>query len=396
MTETPETIRIRPERFVVGGESMARDESGRIVFVRGGVPGDHVEAALVQESRDWYRVDVREILEPASTRVVPPCPRRIEGCGGCDWQHLGVSAQLPAKVDIVRDVLGRIAKLPDARVTAGSAVADRGYRTTLRVVGNDSGRPSYRAERSHDTVPASGCLVAHPGLLRLLDEVELSPGLEVSLRTSAATGETTALWDPRHGEVHGLPADVGTGPSSYLYEKIGSHSLRISAPSFFQSGPQAASLLVESVARAAPELAAAEKVVDAYSGVGLFAVVAAPSAGHVVTIESAKSSVADCKVNLSGRAATVNKARVERWEPDGFAAEVVIADPSRVGLRRPGVAALTGADPPILVLVSCDPAALARDTVLLRDQGYSHGGTEVVDAFPHTHHIECVTRFERT
>lgn len=395
MTETPETLRIRPERFVVGGESITRDSEGRIVFVRGGVPGDHVEAELVQETRDWYRVDVREVLEPSPIRVEPPCPRRVEGCGGCDWQHVSVPAQLPAKVDMVRDVLGRIAKLPDAKVVAGGAVSDRDYRTSLRVIGDASGRPSFRAERSHDTVPAAGCLVAHPSLVRLFESVELSPGLEVSVRTSVATGETTARWDRRRGDVKGLPPDVGTGPHAHLHEEVRGFSLRISAPSFFQSGPEAATMLVDAVVRAAPELADAETVVDAYAGVGLFAVAAAPSARHVITIESAKSSVADCKANLSGRTATVHKSRVERWGPNGGEADVVIADPSRAGLRRSGVQALTAASPLILMLVSCDPASLARDTVLLAEQGYRHGGTEVIDAFPHTHHIECVTRFER-
>ena len=46
-----------------------------------------------------------------------------------------------------------------------------------------------------------------------------------------------------------------------------------------------------------------------------------------------------------------------------------------------------------VVLVSCDPAAAARDTALLVAGGYRHDGTEVLDLFPHTHHVETVTRF---
>lgn len=396
MTELPSVSRIRSERFVVGGETIARDSEGRVVFVRGGLPGEDLMVTMVEEHRDWSRVEISEVLEPSPNRVQPPCPRRVEGCGGCDWQHVDVAGQLPAKVEVVRDVLRRTAKLLDAQVTMGRAVGDRGYRTSIRIIGDSSGRPAFRAERSSDTVVATGCLVAHPRLVGLIEMIGLTPDLELSLRTSAATGETTALWDASRGEVKGLPSEVRTGPSAHLHEEVKGHSFRVSSASFFQSGPEAAAVLVDAVIRAAPELATAGMVIDAYAGVGLFAKAAAPSARQVIAIESARSSVADCRVNLSVRAAVVEKSRVERWKsPAGTAVDVLIADPSRAGLRRPGVEALIGVSPTVFVLVSCDPAALARDTALLAERGYRHRSTEVIDAFPHTHHIECVTRFER-
>ena len=47
----------------------------------------------------------------------------------------------------------------------------------------------------------------------------------------------------------------------------------------------------------------------------------------------------------------------------------------------------------MLVLVSCDPASLGRDAKLLAAAGYRHERSEVVDTFPHTTHVEAVTRF---
>ena len=49
-----------------------------------------------------------------------------------------------------------------------------------------------------------------------------------------------------------------------------------------------------------------------------------------------------------------------------------------------------------MVLVSCDPASLARDAVLLERHGYRLEGVEVVDAFPSTFHVETVGRFRAT
>ena len=75
--------------------------------------------------------------------------------------------------------------------------------------------------------------------------------------------------------------------------------------------------------------------------------------------------------------------------------DVVVSDPARPGLAKPGVAALKRMDAPVVVLVSCDPASLARDARLLADAGYRAESVEVLDLFPQTPHVECVTRFVR-
>lgn len=387
---------LRPERFIAGGEAMAHGTDGRVVFVRGGIPGDEVTVTTVERKDGWSRAVVDDVVAPSPDRVVAPCARRREGCGGCDWQELAVPSQLPAKVDVVRDAFRRTAHLPAADIRTGPSVPSENYRTTIRVVGGDDGRAAYRADRSHDAVPASGCLVAHPALRALLDVVSITPGVEVTLRVSAATGERTARWNVRHGDVQGLPADVGVGPEAVVHEDVAGHRFRVSAGSFFQSGPDAAELLVGAVRRAAPELAGAARVLDAYAGVGLFALTATDPASSLVAVESSRSSVDDARFNLARRQATVELGQVGRWRRShDERIDVVIADPSRSGLGRPGSGAVAASEAPVVVLVSCDPVAAARDASLLAAYGYRHDGTEVLDVFPHTHHVECVTRFVR-
>lgn len=387
-------IHVQPHRFIAGGETLARDEDGRIVFVRGGLPGEDVLVEIVESKNDWRRGVVTEVHEASPDRVDPPCPRRHEGCGGCDWQHVAFDAQLTAKVAVVTDALARTAKLAEPDVRSGGSVPPWAYRTTIRVVGAEDGRAAYRAERTNDTVPAQGCLVAHPALVEVLDTMAITPGLEVTLRVSVATGEMTAHWDREVGSVTGLPDTVATGRGAAVTEVVAGHRFKVSAASFFQSGPAAAELLVAEVLAAAPELARARKVLDAYSGVGLFALAAAPPTAHVVTVEYAKSSVGDSRVNLADRNATIVPREVAHWTPlakQRF--DVVIADPARTGLGKPGTRALVAAKAPVFVLVSCDPASLASDVTLLAAAGYRHDGTVVLDLFPQTHHVETVTRF---
>ena len=72
---------------------------------------------------------------------------------------------------------------------------------------------------------------------------------------------------------------------------------------------------------------------------------------------------------------------------------MVVADPARSGLGREGADAVVGTGAGLCVLVSCDPASLGRDAGLLRERGYQHVGSSVVDLFGHSSHIEVVSGF---
>ena len=76
--------------------------------------------------------------------------------------------------------------------------------------------------------------------------------------------------------------------------------------------------------------------------------------------------------------------------------DVVVADPARSGLGKPGADVLTAVAAPVFVLVSCDPVSLARDVTLMAQRGYAPESVEVLDLFPNTPHIETVTRFTPT
>jgi 23S rRNA (uracil1939-C5)-methyltransferase len=390
-------LTVRPDRFVAGGDVLARDDDGRVVFVRGALPGETVAVEVTAAKKDWARADVVDVVEPSPDRVVPPCPSRRAGCGGCGWQHLSLGAQRAARLAIVSDALRRIGGVGEPEVVDGGGVEPEGYRTTVRVAAGPDGRAGFRAERSHEVVPAPACLVAHPVLAELLPELRLAPGVEATLRTSVATGELNARWTGGNGEgeaIRGLPVGTATGVAAAIREDVAGHRLRVSMGSFFQSGPQAAELLVTTIRRIVPELAAASLVVDAYAGVGVLAVCATEPASRIVAVETSRAAVADARDNLSGREAEVVRGEVGGWRlAADVEVDVVIADPARSGLGRPGVGALTRTGSPVLVLVSCDPASLGRDAKLLAAAGYRHERTEVVDTFPHTTHVEAVTRF---
>jgi 23S rRNA (uracil1939-C5)-methyltransferase len=164
--------------------------------------------------------------------------------------------------------------------------------------------------------------------------------------------------------------------------------LTVSAASFFQSGPAAAALLVDRVAAAAGPVGE-RHLLDAYGGIGLFAL--GLGARRCTLVEANPWACADAAANLSGRDVAIRQQRMEEWTPEP--ADLVVADPARSGRGAAGVDRLAATGAGDLVLVSCDPVAMARDAALLGAHGYRLDYAEVVELFPHTHHVEVVSRF---
>ena len=389
--------------MAAGGDAIARDADGRVVFVEGALPGERVRARVVQAKKDFARAVVVEILDPSPDRVAPPCAARAEGCGGCSWQHVDAPAQSRLKVAIVEDALRRIGRvagdeLPPIGVRP-MADGARAVRTSARLGVDPSGRTGQHRRGSHEVVATSSCLAAHPLLGELIVDGRFHGADEVLLRVGVASGERAALGHPTSEGFSSLPADVVVGPDAVVHESVSGVWLRVSIGSFFQSGPVAAEALVSAVSDAVGDgLPDGGHVVDAYAGVGLFGATlgARRSSLRVTSIESDRSANADARVNLAELDAVVLEGEVGRWhpQPGDPPVDVVVADPARSGLGRPGASALVAAGAARIVLVSCDPASLARDARLLHDAGYRLAGVELVDAFPDTFHVEAVSRFD--
>jgi 23S rRNA (uracil1939-C5)-methyltransferase len=388
-------VQVRIEKVVAEGDGFGHLEDGRVIFVEGGLPGELVVAKVLKQSKDYARGVVTEVLEASEQRVGPPCEYVAQGCGGCDLQHASVALQRQIKFDIVYESLVRLGKIvdPDVRLYESAELPVVAARTTLRVAGASQG-VGFRQRRSHDVVPIERCLVAHPSLNELLPTMRLDGAEECVVRVGVASGERMAWAEPADS-VSGLPVDVGLNSDALVHESISGQTFQISASSFFQSSPQAAQALVDATKRALGESSTwgDGAVVDAYCGVGLFAATVFSPDRNVIAIEANPSACADARINLAERDVEVVQSPVEEWSPQPAA--VVVADPARDGLRAGGVDVLTATNAQVIILISCDPASLGRDARLLNDQHYRLEYSEVLDLFPHTHHVEVVSRFVR-
>ncbi|MDQ1438826.1 MAG: hypothetical protein QOK43_2455 [Acidimicrobiaceae bacterium] len=400
-------VEVTATGMAAGGDAIGREASGRIVFVEGALPGERVRVVLTQQRKDFARGHAVEVLDPSPLRVDAPCPAVALGCGGCQWQHVDRAAQGGLKRAIVADALRRIAHMDSPPLAADVLVAPA-TRTNLRV-GVVDGRAGFRRRRGHDLVPVAECLVAHPALQELLAEGRFDGAEEVLLRVGVAGGERLVVAEPTASGVQ-VPEGVRVVAAADLrldepdlpavHEDVAGRRWRVSALSFFQPSPQAAALLVDAVRVAAGPVPDDAVVLDAYAGVGLLGGSFGP--GRLLAVESSAWAAADARWNLADLDAVVMEGEVAEAVPaiaqdmaDGEQIDLVIADPARPGLGRSAATALAHVGAPRLVLVSCDPASLARDVGLLHGLGYRLASAQVLDLFPNTFHVEVVAGFER-
>ena len=400
------------EAMVAGGDGLARGPDGRVVFVTGALPGERVRARLTGAWPDFDRAVAVEVIDPSPDRVSPPCAALAAGCGGCTWQHVAPEAQSRLKAGIVTDALRRIARLEDPPPITHVALAGEPRRTTARLGVTASGRAGHRARAGprrsmapgarEAVVETDACAAAHPLLEELITTGRYPGAGEVLVRVGIASGERLVQVDRAARRVQ-VPAGVavvrrGDRRPAFVHEEVAGRRFRISAGAFFQSGPVAAEALVRAVAAAAGDaLGRGGHLVDLYAGVGLFgSVLGAQRAARVTALERPGTAIEDARTNLADLEAVVVASEVARWRarPGQIPADVVVADPARPGLGRPGVDAVARLAPQRLVLVSCDPASLARDTALLRRVGYRLSGINLVDVFADTFHVEAVARFD--
>jgi tRNA/tmRNA/rRNA uracil-C5-methylase (TrmA/RlmC/RlmD family) len=185
------------------------------------------------------------------------------------------------------------------------------------------------------------------------------------------------------------------GPAT-LRHGVGGRDFTVSATGFWQVHPYAAEAFARTLLDEV-QPRAGDRVLDLYAGAGLFAALFAAvvgPAGWVLGVESSGAAVADAAVNLADLPwAAVRAARVAEVLPAVLAEtrpDVVILDPPRAGAGRDVMAALVAAAPRVIGYVACDPAGLARDVRVAVDLGWQLAALRAWDAFPMTHHVECV------
>jgi 23S rRNA (uracil1939-C5)-methyltransferase len=414
-----------------GGEGVGRSEGGdgRIWLVEGALPGEQVLAARTEEHKRMLRGRIIKVVAASPERVAPP---DAETCGGCGFQHVRPQAQAELKRQIAEGQLRRLGIAVTQVVPSPQAV---GYRRRARVHYERAGeglRIGFYRRKTREIFEGHACPVLHPTLQHAIERVRLLAPVLRERGEVALIGDGTAVVvgvpglaplpdDPGEerlraalqaaldGVVVGVVArggrrDLVVGRGRLALDAEGPEDMPV------RTGPfefaQAQSQQNRALVRKVVELAAPRglRVLELFAGAGNFTRALAREAAEVVAIEADRDSAAGL-LRLAKQAGAKGQATIEARRGDATRAlqklaaegrgfDCVVLNPPRAGLGLAGARALAQVARGRTVLVSCDPATLARDLEPLLAAGHRPVAAVAFDLMPMTPEVEVVVALD--
>lgn len=434
--EAEENLELRIIDIAHGGYGVAR-ENGQVIFVGGAIPGEKVRAQIFERKRRFAKAVVQEVLEAAPARIENPWPAGgVAYTGAADFAHIALSLQRELKAQVVAAQLRKIggeiivAQLADLPLVVEAVDSSDGWgsRSRIDLVKMPQGFGMYRAH-SHELLPLKEMPLADVRIESLdlwgrawdkyvpvgakVRAVASSGGdirLAVGKKVYSAPGKRAArivreqvllLEQPQRVSVQAgqMQAHLQLGQSDSQQQK--NYRYALDAAGFWQVHREAPRTLITAVQDFLGDISGVHGV-DLYAGAGLFSQPLADyigPRGSLSTYEGSKEAVKAAQKNLAAFSwAKAQEVRIGARNIQKLTAQAdfVLADPPRAGLGVAAAQQLAKSGAEKIVLVSCDPAAMARDVAQLAAGDYRIAGIRIFDIFPHTHHVESVILLTKT
>ncbi|MGO0155424.1 23S rRNA (uracil(1939)-C(5))-methyltransferase RlmD [Leuconostoc mesenteroides] len=439
------------KRLGINGEGIGYFKR-KIVFVPGALPNEVAVVKVTEVEPKYIAAKVLKIREKSPDRV-KPLDEFADSVGGFELEHMNYPAQLRFKKDVLVQSLEKFQPKGwsdyDIRETIGMENPYE-YRNKaqfpVRKIGDELSVGMYK-RGSHELVDLPVVHTQTPATMKVMRTVrELLDKLSVSIynedknrgtvktivaRVSHTTGEVqltfvtntdgfpgdTALIEAINKalpEVTGIFQNYNPGRTSliwgeetlklwgkdYIEETILGKTFQLSPRAFMQLNHTQMSV-VYNQALSALDLTHADKLVDAYAGVGTIGLSLADKAGEVRGMEIIPEAVDDANHNAALN--HINNAKYEvgtaeklfsKWQAQGWVADALVVDPPRTGLDTALRREILRTQPEKFVYISCNASTLARDLVDL-SKAYQVDYIQSIDMFPQTARWEGVVKLTK-
>ncbi|MCG9753652.1 23S rRNA (uracil(1939)-C(5))-methyltransferase RlmD [Shewanella insulae] len=407
------------------------EHQGKIVFIPGALPDETVTAQIVEQKKRHAKAKLIKVETVSAERIEPSCPY-YGRCGGCDLQHLELSAQRTAKQSALENLINKMGRTRPQAMSEPLSGEGWHYRRRARLATQyqrDTKRLNlgFRALASSEVVNIDACPVLAKSLSELiaplnqclnrlsakrsLGHVELlsvDSGPCVVLRITNPLNDKDKALLSAFGEQHEVRVVLLDDYSKLetlwgdeglpFYTLEDGSRLGFSPGNFIQVNGEINQQMVTQAIDWL-EVQPGERVLDLFCGVGNFTLPLAKAGAQVVGVEGVEAMVAQARLNAGASGVE----GVEFYHGDLSAdlsgaawlgrIDKLLLDPARAGAYE-SLQWLKKMKPKAIVYISCNPVSLARDCEPLLAQGYRMSRLGLIDMFPQTHHIEAMALFE--
>jgi 23S rRNA (uracil-5-)-methyltransferase len=391
-------MRISVKKMDHLGRGIGYNE-GKVIFIPKAIPGDVVDIEITNSYKKYDIGKIIEIIEPSNERIDVGCSYYYE-CGGCHISNLKYFNQVNFKKDKVIDMFKRyLNKEIVPRVISSEKDFEYRNKITYQVRNGKIGL----VDINNNFIEIDKCLLVSDRvnkLLSILKKEDLSKAIKIVIRECDNGLILSITGDIKIDNLINECLEIYiNGKKKYSKEEgylcIGNLKYRVSDKSFFQINTSNICHLYDEVIRYG-EFTGNERVVDLYCGVGSISLYISKYVKSVLGIEIVKEAIDDANYNKK-----INKidnaificSDVAKIIDDKIECDTLIVDPPRAGLDKHTKSVINNSNIKKVIYVSCDPMTLVRD---LKDLDmYNLEKISIVDMFPQTCHVECVSILHR-
>ena len=370
-----------------------------MVFVRYALPGERVRVRVTAERGSYWHAEAIEVIEASADRTESLCPiAGVDGAGCCDLAFAEPEAVRTLKAHVVANQLERLGGHSwSGEAEPLSDAGPTGWRTRVRLDVGPDRRPGFHRYHSDELVTDLRCGQLADGMLDNLP-ADLPPDAQLHVALDD-NGERHLVRTVRQGKRTATKVVEG---NYQAVQRVGRRRWRVPVTAFWQAHRDAARVYSGLVADWA-QPGAGMTAWDLYGGAGVFAAAlgeAVGESGAVLSVDTSRGATGaarDALADLPQVEVVTDSVRraLAAQQAGSSGADVAVLDPPRAGAGREIIDLLAAAGVPRVVHIGCEAASFARDIGLYRGHGYAVERIKVFDAFPLTHHVECVALLTR-
>ena len=421
-------VRCRCIDMSVDGHGIARADD-LVIFVKGMIKDEVADVKIIAEKKNYSFGIIDRLIERSPYRVESDCPVSYK-CGGCDYRYIDYDHQLVLKKEVLINTFKDF--------TVRDIIKDDSpyhYRNKVQIPVRE-GKMGFYRKFSNDIVEFDDCLIESAkansiikDLKRLLTDKDLDKYFRHILIKHAQGSNEIMLgyivntFDidldevnkriiEKYPEIRSIILNLNNEKTNvilgekekllygrdHIFDEYDGLKVKIALKSFYQVNHDMMLKLYAKI-REMADLKGDESLLDLYCGIGTITLYLAryvKQATGVEIVEKAIENARDnAKLNHMNNVSFICADASRKMDEYIKDKDIVIVDPPRKGISKELIDAFIELKTRKIVYVSCNPATLNRDLLLLKEH-YDISEIQPLDMFPYTTHVEnvCLLKYK--
>ena len=368
----------------------------KVVFVNKTLPGEIVDIKVIKEKSKYLEGKIVKIKEKSTDRIESICPYYNE-CGGCDLLHTNYKMEKKFKIDKCIELLGKCDNFYETN--------NLNYRNkvTLHIKNNKIG---FYKDNTHELVSINYCYLLDDKINKVindLNEIDKNKINKIIIKchnnkllldvVGIVSNDFINYFDYVETIIINNKILKGKG---FLEESIFGKKFIVTSEAFFQVNKYGL-ININNIIERYLKGKNINKVLDLYSGTGLWGILISDYVKDIICIEINKEACRNANINIKNN--NIDNIKIINGKVSDYIdsfnnIDLVITDPPRSGLDTKTINYLKKINSKYFIYISCDMYTLKRDLKEL-DNIYEIKEINLVDMFRGTYHCEVVTILER-